>query len=99
MPKAWSKKDEKQYEHIRKSEKERGRSDKRAKEIAARTVNQQRRKEGRTPNRRTQGSGNRNRPLEERTVEELRNLASGMNIEGRSRMKKAKLVQSIRSRR
>jgi len=99
MPKAWSKKDEKQYEHIRKSEKERGRSDKRAKEIAARTVNQLRRKEGRTPNRRTQGSGNPNLPLEERTVEELRNLASKLNIEGRSKMKKDKLVQSIRSHR
>lgn len=48
MPKAWSDKDEKQYEHVKKSEKEKGRSDQRAKEIAGRTVNKQRRKEGRT---------------------------------------------------
>jgi len=48
MPKAWTKKDERQFEHIKQGEKERGRSDKRAKEIAGATVNKQRRKEGRT---------------------------------------------------
>ncbi|HKB80937.1 MAG TPA: addiction module toxin RelE [Thermoanaerobaculia bacterium] len=48
MPKAWSKKDERQYEHVESSEKKRGRSTKRAKEIAARTVNKERSKEGRT---------------------------------------------------
>jgi len=44
----WTKKDERQYEHIKKSEKERGRSQDRAEEIAAATVNKQRSKEGRT---------------------------------------------------
>jgi hypothetical protein len=48
MPKAWSKKDERQYEHIKKSAKQKGRSAKRAKEIAARTVNTTRRKQNRT---------------------------------------------------
>lgn len=48
MPKAWSKKDERQYEHVKESESERGRSSKRATEIAAATVNKQRSKEGRT---------------------------------------------------
>ena len=48
MPKSWSKKDERQYEHVKDSEKDRGRSTERAKEIAARTVNKQRSKEGRT---------------------------------------------------
>ena len=47
-PKSWSKKDERQYEHVKDSEKKEGRSTKRAKEIAARTVNKQRSKEGRT---------------------------------------------------
>ena len=47
MPKSWSEKDERQYEHVKKSERERGRSEERAEEIAARTVNKQRRKEGR----------------------------------------------------
>ena len=50
MPKAWSDKDERQYKHVKKSEKEQGRSDDRAEEIAARTVNKQRSKEGRTKN-------------------------------------------------
>ncbi len=48
MPESWSKKDERQYEHVKKSEKEKGRSEKRAEEIAAATVNKQRKKEGRT---------------------------------------------------
>ncbi len=48
MPKAWSDKDERQYEHVKKSEKERGHSEDRAEEIAARTVNKQRSEEGRT---------------------------------------------------
>ena len=47
MPKAWSNKDERQYEHVKQSELKEGRSTERAKEIAARTVNKQRRKEGR----------------------------------------------------
>ena len=47
-PKSWSKKDERQYEHVKESEKDQGRSTERAKEIAARTVNKQRSKEGRT---------------------------------------------------
>lgn len=56
--KAWSKKDERQYEHVKDSEREQGRSLERAKEIAARTVNKQRRKEGRTKN---SGSGSRSK--------------------------------------
>jgi hypothetical protein len=47
-PEAWSDKDERQYEHIKDSEKKEGRSTKRAKSIAAATVNKQRSKEGRT---------------------------------------------------
>ena len=49
MPqKAWSDKRERQYEHIKESEKKQGRSTKRAKEIAAATVNKQRAKSGET---------------------------------------------------
>jgi len=52
MPlKAWSNKDERQYEHIKQSASKRGRSSKRAKQIAAATVNKQRREEGRTRTR------------------------------------------------
>lgn len=48
MPKSWSDKDERQYEHIKESASKRGRSTRRAKQIAAATVNKQRRSEGRT---------------------------------------------------
>lgn len=96
MPRAWSSKDERQYEHIKESAQDRGKSPRRAKEIAARTVNKQRRQEGRTPNKTTQGTGNPNRPLEERTVKELRNIAADKQISGRSRMKKKELVRAIR---
>lgn len=95
MP-SWSSKDERQYEHVKESEQERGRSEERASEIAARTVNKQRRDEGRTPNRTTQGTGNPNRSYDDRTVEELRNLASERGIRGRSRMKKAELIEALR---
>ena len=56
MPQAWSAKDERQYEHIKKSEKKEGRSLKRAKEIAAATVNKQRKAEGRTKAQRSRKS-------------------------------------------
>jgi hypothetical protein len=49
MPqKAWSNKRERQYEHIKEGEKKRGVSTKRAKEIAARTVNKERARKGET---------------------------------------------------
>ena len=48
MPKSWSSKDERQYEHVKASEKKEGKSTDRAKEIAARTVNKHRKEEGRT---------------------------------------------------
>ena len=48
MPKAWSKKRERQYEHIKDSEKQQGASNDRAEEIAARTVNKQRSRSGET---------------------------------------------------
>ncbi len=95
MPEAWSDKDERKYDHIKESSEERGMSEKRAKEIAARTVNKGRREEGRTPNKTTQGTGNPNRPLAERTVAELRNRASELKIPGRSRMAKRELVTAI----
>ncbi|QDU80015.1 hypothetical protein Pla110_17370 [Polystyrenella longa] len=98
MP-SWSKKDERQYEHIKESKMDRGSSLERSKEVAARTVNKTRREEGRTPNSQTQGTGNPNTRLEDRTVEELRNLASELNIDGRSKMKKLELIDAIREKR
>ncbi len=96
MPKAWSKKDERQYEHIKESQTQRGSSQARAKEIAARTVNKQRRKENRTPNRTTQGTGNPNKPLEERSKQELYNQAKQLGVVGRSGLNKGQLIAAIR---
>jgi hypothetical protein len=56
MPQAWSSKDERQYEHIKKSAATKGRSAKRAKQIAAATVNKQRKSEGRTKSKRSRKS-------------------------------------------
>ena len=96
MPQAWTYKDERMYEHIKQSERDRGRELERAKEIAARTVNKQRREEGRTPNKTTQGTGNPRRGLEARTKDELYNIAKDRNISGRSKMDKQELVEAIR---
>ena len=98
MPRAWSKKDEEMYDHVRESELDRGMDPARAEEIAARTVNKHRREEGRTPNKRTQGTGNPNRGHEARTRDELYNIAKEKEIPGRSGMSKQQLIDAIRGR-
>ena len=98
-PPAWSAKDERQYEAVKQSLKQSGKSEERAKEIAARVVNNQRREEGCTPHRRTQGTGNPNTSLEERTVDQLQNIAANLNLSGRSTMRKDELIEAIRTRR
>ena len=107
MPqKAWSNKRERQYEHIKDSAKKRGESTKRAKEIAARTVNKERSRTGeaREPSRASRrdiSSGRRggirsgtNR-AKGRTKEQLYNEAKRMNISGRSKMNKAQLQRAV----
>ncbi len=96
MPRGWTKKDERKYDHIKESELDAGRSTREAAEIAGRTVNKGRREEGRTPNKRTQGTGNPNLPLEELTRDELYNRARQRDVAGRSRMSKAELVQTLK---
>lgn len=98
MPRAWSSKDERMYEHIKESNLDRGIGYDRAQEIAARTVNKNRREEGRTPNKTTQGTGNPTHGLESRSRQELYNRAKDLNIEGRSKMDKQALVKAIRDR-
>ena len=98
MP-SWTKKDEHKYEAIKDSSLDRGVKKSRAKEIAARTVNKARREEGRTPNKTTQGTGNPNDSLDERTKDELYNLAKEREIEGRSKMNKGELVEALRGSR
>ena len=48
MPRSWSDKRERQYQHIKESYEERGRSEDKAEEIAARTVNKERAEAGET---------------------------------------------------
>lgn len=98
MPKAWTQKQEKMYKHIKSSEKKEGKSDKRAEEIAARTVNKRRRKKGQTSNRTSSGTGNPNTKLDDRTKDELYNRAKELNVEGRSKMDKKHLISAIRKK-
>ena len=110
MPqKAWSAKRERQYEHIKESEQKQGRSTKRAKEIAARTVNKERARSGEartssrtsrqdvSPGRRGGRRSGTNRP-QGRTKEQLYNEAKRLNISGRSRMNKQQLQRAVDGR-
>jgi hypothetical protein len=95
MPEAWSDKDERQYQHVKDSELRSGESAERAEEIAARTVNKTRREAGRTPNKRTQGTGNPNHALSDLSRDELYNRAKEAEIPGRARMSKAALIEAL----
>ena len=94
----WSNKNERQYEKVKQSSQERGVPEPRAKEIAGRTVNKTRRRQGRTPQKQTQGTGNPNVSLDQRSRDELMNKARELDIRGRSRMRKADLAKAIRQR-
>ena len=100
MPDAWSAKRERQYQHIKESALERGKSEEKAKEIAARTVNKERREQGETLSgkKTTEGTGNPNTSLESRTRDELYNRAKQLKIGGRSKMSKDELIAAIRAR-
>ena len=101
----WSNKRERQYEHIKDSAKERGASTKRAKEIAARTVNKERARSGeaRTSSRSSKRdmSSSRRGGLRShsgargQTREQLYNEAKRLNISGRSKMNKRQLLAAV----
>ena len=94
-----------QYEHVKQSERKSGRSEKRAKEIAARTVQKERARAGESRQRsRTStqdiSSGRRGgkrsgRGPEGRTRDQLYNDAKKLGIEGRSKMSKAQLQRAV----
>jgi hypothetical protein len=103
---AWSDKRERQYEHVKESARERGASTKRAKEIAARTVNKERARSGEaresSRSSRTDMSSGRRGGLRSgtarpkgRTKEQLYNEAKRMNVPGRSTMNKAQLQRAV----
>jgi hypothetical protein len=95
-----------QYEHIKQSEREQGRSEEVAGEIAARTVNKERARHGesRTSSRlsRTDISSGRRGGLRSgtkrtkgRTYKQLYEEAKRKNIKGRSAMNKAQLERAV----
>ena len=106
MPREWSNKRERQFEHIKESLEERGKSEDKAEEIAARTVNKERARAGETKTASRSStddisSGRRgglrsgtNRP-KGRTRDQLYNEARSMNIEGRSKMTKDELERAV----
>jgi hypothetical protein len=95
-----------QYEHVKESERRQGRSESRAEEIAARTVNKERARSGESRQRsrtsvrdissgrrggkRSGSSGPRGR-----TRDQLYNEAKQKGIEGRSKMTKAQLQRAV----
>jgi hypothetical protein len=103
---AWSAKRERQYEHIKDSLQDRGSSQDKAEEIAARTVNKERARKGEAKQSsrlsRTDISSGRRGGLRSgtsrpkgRTKEQLYNEAKRMGIEGRSTMTKAQLQRAV----
>ena len=107
MPRSWSAKRERQYEHVKGSAEDRGASTKRAKEIAARTVNKNRAQSGesrqasrtsvkdKSPQQRGgERSGNRKGPGGP-TKDQLYNEAKKKNINGRSKMTKKELERAL----
>ena len=106
MPqKAWSAKRERQYEHIKGSLEDRGKSQDTAEEIAARTVNKERARAGEsTTSSRSSthdiSSGRRgglrsHRGAGGRTYRQLYNEAKERGIDGRSAMNKAQLEKAV----
>ena len=105
MPKAWSAKRERQYEHIKESLKERGKGEQLAEEIAARTVNKERAQHGEA--REASAATLRDMPAPKRggershrgeggrTRDQLYEEARRKGIAGRSTMSKAELERAV----
>lgn len=106
MPqRAWNKKRERQYQHIKQGQQDEGRSEERAEEIAARTVNKERARSGEADQAsnvstkdissgrrggKQSGGGPRGR-----TKDQLYADARRAGVEGRSKMTKAQLQRAL----
>ena len=105
---AWSGKRERQYEHVKEGLEQRGRSEKTAKEIAARTVNKERARSGEAEqasrvSTHDLSSGRRgglrsHRGTGGRTRDQLYEEAKRRNIRGRSKMSKSQLESALGQR-
>jgi hypothetical protein len=102
---AWSKKRERQYEHVKSSMKDEGRDEGTAEEIAARTVNKERARSGEADQKSKSStddmsSGQRGGKRSGygpggRTKEQLYNEAKKKNVKGRSSMSKSELEKAV----
>jgi hypothetical protein len=102
---AWSKERERQYEHIKEGLQESGKSEDKAEEIAARTVNKERARAGeaKTASRSSVEdiSSSRRGGLRSHkgsggpTRDQLYGEAKRRNIKGRSKMTKAQLARAV----
>ncbi|MCP2336314.1 hypothetical protein [Actinomadura rupiterrae] len=103
---AWGNKRERQYEHIKESEKDQGASNRRAEEIAARTVNKARARSGESETAsksstqdissgRRGGLRSGTSRTKGRTKDQLYHEAKRRNIKGRSSMTKAELQKVL----
>ncbi|MGA9746766.1 MAG: plasmid stabilization protein [Nocardioides sp.] len=102
---AWSKKRERQYEHIKDGLEDRGRDEDTAEEIAARTVNKERARHGESDQASRSStddisSGRRggkrsHSGAQGRTKAQLYNEAKKKGIKGRSSMTKAQLEKAV----
>jgi hypothetical protein len=102
---AWNKKRERQYEHIKDSQRDRGANESRAEEIAARTVNKNRARSGESD----QASATSTKDISPQrrgglrshsgpggpTKAQLYNEAKQQNIKGRSTMSKKELARAV----
>ena len=105
-PKAWNAKRERQYEHIKDSLEDRGTSEDKAEEIAARTVNKERARAGEAKtssrlSREDMSSGRRGglrsgtSRTKGRTRDQLYEEAKSRGIKGRSKMTKDQLRRAV----
>lgn len=102
---AWTKKRERQYEHIKDGLLDRGEDEDTAEEIAARTVNKERARSGEAKETSRSStddlsSGRRgglrsHKGAGGRTYDQLYNEAKHKGIEGRSKMNKAQLEKAV----
>jgi hypothetical protein len=106
MPRAWSDKRERQYEHIKEGAEKRGTPEGRAKEIASRTVNKERARSGesrtasktstRDPKSASQRGGERSHSGPQGpTKDQLYAEAKKKNVKGRSSMNKNELRKAV----
>lgn len=101
----WNKKQERQYEHVKSSQEDEGRSEGEAKEIAARTVNKERARSGQSKQKSRSSTQDMSAPQRGgkrsgsgpggRTRHQLYEEAKRKGVEGRSKMNKQELEKAV----